>query len=79
VIYRSEGDIHPNLMTEILEHGTIEILGIIDGYLLRDSVTIGDVLPEKFLNSGRGYIDYWLRFNPFGEVLDYDNGKSIVS
>jgi hypothetical protein len=66
-------------MTEILEHGTIKIFDIVDGYLPRDSVAIDDVLPEKFLNSGRGYIGYWLRFNPFGEVLDWDNGKGIVS
>jgi hypothetical protein len=38
-------------MTEILEHDTIEILGVVDGYLLR-FVTTDDVLPEKFLNSG---------------------------
>jgi hypothetical protein len=45
-------------MTEILEHGIIEILGIVDGYLLRDSVMTDDVLPEKFLDGGGGYIGY---------------------
>jgi hypothetical protein len=79
VIYRCEGGLHPDLMTEILEHATIEILGIVDGYLLRNSVTIDDVLLEKFLNSGRGYISYRLRFNPFGKVLDRDNGEGVVS
>jgi hypothetical protein len=58
VIYKCEGDLHPNLMTEILEHGIIEILGIVDGYLLRDSVMTDDVLPEKFLDGGGGYIGY---------------------
>jgi hypothetical protein len=79
VIYRCEGDLRPDLMTEILEHITIEILGLVDSYLLRDSVMTDDVLPEKFLNSGRGYNGYWLCFNPFGEVLDCDNGECVVS
>jgi hypothetical protein len=66
-------------MTDILEHGTIKILGIVDSYLLRDSVTTDDVLLEKFLDSGRGYIGYWLRFNPFGEVLDCNIDEGVVS
>jgi hypothetical protein len=64
---------------EILKHGAIEILGIVDGYLLSDSVMTDDVLPEKFLGGGRGYIGYWLRFNPFGEVLECDDGEGVVS
>jgi hypothetical protein len=75
VIYRCEGDLRPDLMTEILEHDTIKILDIVDGYLLRDSITTDDVLLEKFLNSCRGYIGYRLRFNPFGKVLNCNNGK----
>jgi hypothetical protein len=66
-------------MIEILKHGTIKILGIDDDYLLRDSVTTDDVLLEKFLNSGRGYIGYQFRFNPFGKVLGRNNGKGVVS
>jgi hypothetical protein len=79
VIYGCEGDLRPDLMTEILEHHTVKILGIVDGYLLRGFVTTDDVLPEKFLDSGRGYIGYWLRFNPFGDVLNCDNGEGVVS
>jgi hypothetical protein len=66
-------------MTEILEHGTIKILGIVDGDLLRNSITTDDVLPGKFLDGGRGYICYWFRFNPFDRVLDCDNGEGVVS
>jgi hypothetical protein len=66
-------------MTEILEHGAIEILGVVDGYLLRDSLMTDDILPNKLLNSGGGYVGYRLRFNPFGEILDHDNGKGVVS
>jgi hypothetical protein len=35
-------------MTGILEHVTIKIVGIVNGYMMRDSVMIDDVLPEKF-------------------------------
>jgi hypothetical protein len=79
VVYRCKGDLHPDLVTEILKHGTIEILGIVDGDLLRDSVATYDVLPEKFLDCGGGYISYRLRFNPFGEVLHCDNGEGVIS
>jgi uncharacterized FAD-dependent dehydrogenase len=66
-------------MIEILEHSTIKILGIIDSDLLRNSVTTDDVLLEKNLDGGRGYICYWFCFNPFGEVLNCDNGEGVVS
>jgi hypothetical protein len=79
VIYRCEGDLCPDLMTKILKHGTIEILGIVDGYLLRDSIRTDDVLPKKFLNSGRSYIGYRLRFNAFGKVFNHDNDEGVVS
>jgi hypothetical protein len=79
VIYKYKGDLRPDLMIEILEYGTIKILGIIDGDLLRNSITTEDVLPEKFLDSGGGYVSYWFHFNPFGEVLDCDNGEGVVS
>jgi hypothetical protein len=48
VIYICKGDLHPNLFTEILEHGTIEILSVVYSDLLRDSVVTDDVLPENF-------------------------------
>jgi hypothetical protein len=79
VLYRCKGDLHPNLMIEILEHSTIEILGIVDGDLLRNSVTTDDVLPEKILDGGGGYVGYRLRFNPFGDVFHRDNDKSAIS
>jgi hypothetical protein len=79
VLYRCEGDLHPDLVRKILEHGTIEIVGIIDSDLLRNSIAIDDALPEEFLDRGGGYIGYKLRFNPFGEVFHYDNGESVVS
>jgi hypothetical protein len=73
VVYRCEGDLRIDLLTEILEHGTIEILGIVDGDLLRNYVVTDDVLPEKFLHGGRDYVGYRFRINPFGEVLHFND------
>jgi hypothetical protein len=67
VVCICEGDHCPDLVTEILVHGTIEILGIVDGDLLRYFITTDDVLLEKFLDGGGGYIGYRFCFNPFGE------------
>jgi hypothetical protein len=45
-------------MIEILEHGTIKILGIVDNDLLRNSIMTDDVLLEKILDVDGGYICY---------------------
>jgi hypothetical protein len=66
-------------MAEILEHGTIKILGVVNYDLLWNSVATDDVLPEEFLNGGRGYVGNRLRFDPHGEVLHYDYSKSVIS
>jgi hypothetical protein len=78
VIFRCKGDLGPDLMTEIFEHSTIEIHGIVNGDLLRNSVMTDDVLLEKFMDGGGGYICYWFRFNPSSEVINWDNGKGVV-
>jgi hypothetical protein len=79
VVYRCEGDLHPDLVAKILEHGTIEILGIADGDLLTDSIATDDILPEKSLDGGGAYVGYMLCFNPFGEVFHCHNGKGVIS
>jgi hypothetical protein len=79
VVYICKRDLRPNLVIEILQHGTIKILGIVDGDLLRNSVAIDDVLPEEFLDGGGGYVCYRLHFNPFSEVFHCDDGKSVIS
>jgi hypothetical protein len=78
VVHRREGDLRPDLVTKIFKHCTIEILVVINGDLLRNSITIDDVLLEKFLDGGRGYVGYGLRFNPFGEILHYDNDECVI-
>jgi hypothetical protein len=79
VLYRCEGDLRPDLVTEIVEHGTIKILGIVDSDLLRNSIVTDDVLPEKFLDGDGGYIGYRFRLNPFGEVFHCDDGEGVFS
>jgi hypothetical protein len=79
VVYRCEGDLCPNLMAEILEHGTIKILGVVDSDLMWNSIATDVVLPEELLDGGRGYIGNRLCFNPFGEILHCDYGESVVS
>jgi hypothetical protein len=79
MVYRCEGDLCLDLIIEILEYGIVKILGIIDGDLLRNSVTTDDILLEKFLNGGGSDIGYRFCFNPFGEVLNCDNGEGVIS
>jgi hypothetical protein len=47
--------------------------------MLRNFVATDDVLRGNFLDGGRGYISYIFHFNPFGEVLHYDDGKGVIS
>ncbi len=79
MVHRCKEDLRPDLVTKILEHGTIKILGIVNGDLLRDSVATDDILPEKSLDHAGGYVGYRLRFNPFGEVFHYNDGESVIS
>jgi hypothetical protein len=67
------------LMAEILEHGTIKILGVVDSDILWNSIVTNDVLLEEFLDGGGGYVGDGLLFNPFGEVLHCDYDESLVS
>jgi hypothetical protein len=79
VVYRCEGNLRPDLVIEILEDATVEILGVIDHDLLWNSLMTDDVLPEIFLYSCRGYIGDRLRFNPLSELFHRYNGKSVIS
>jgi hypothetical protein len=79
VVHRCEGDLCLDLMTKILEHGTIKILGVVNGDLLWNSIVTNDVQPEEFLDGGGGYVGDRLCFNPFGEILHHDNGEGVLS
>jgi hypothetical protein len=47
VVYGCEGDLHSDLVVEILEHVIVELFGIADGNISWDAVAIDDVLQEK--------------------------------
>jgi hypothetical protein len=66
-------------VAEILEHDAIEILGVVDGYLLWNSIATDDVLLKEFLDVGERYVGSRLHFNPFGEVFHCNDDKSVVS
>jgi hypothetical protein len=65
-------------VAKFFEHCTIEIFSIIDGDLLRDSVTTNDALLGEFLDGGGGYLSYMFHFDPFSEVLYCDNGEGVI-
>jgi hypothetical protein len=66
-------------MADILKHGTIKVLSVVDSDLLWHSIATDYVLPEEFLVGGGGYVGSRPRFNPLGEVLHYDYSKSVIS
>jgi hypothetical protein len=69
MVYGRKGDLHPDLVTEILEHATIKVLSVVNCYLLWNSIAANDVLPQEFLNGYEGYVGDGLRLDPLGEVL----------
>jgi hypothetical protein len=79
VVYKCKGSLHPDLMAEIFEHGTIEILGIADCDLLWNSILVDGALPKEFLDGCGGDIFDGLHFNPLGEILHCDNNEAVVS
>jgi hypothetical protein len=79
MVHGREGDLHPDLMIEMLEHATVKIFGIVDCDLLWDSIATDDVLLEEFLNGCGGYVGDELRLNPLSEVFYYHYGEGVVS
>jgi hypothetical protein len=79
MVYCCEDDLRPNLVVEIIEYATIEVLSVVDCDLLWNSVVIDDILPEEFLDCRRGYIGDMLRLDPLGEIFRYHDGEDIVS
>jgi hypothetical protein len=66
-------------VTEILKHVRVKILGIVDCYLLWDSVSANDVLREEIFDCCRGYIGGGLRLDPFHEIFHRHYGKCVVA
>jgi hypothetical protein len=75
----SEGNLCSNLMTEILEQIVVELLGIVNGDFLSDTVAANDVLLEKFLDGCRAYVCDRLRLDSLCEIFNCDNGEGVVA
>jgi hypothetical protein len=65
-------------MVEILEHCTIEILGVIDCDVSRDAIVADDILSEEFFDCCIAYVCDGLHLNPFYEVLNCHDSEGIV-
>jgi hypothetical protein len=79
VVYQCEGNLHSNLMIEILEYIVVELFGVVDCDVSWNTVAANDVLSEKFLSGCGAYICNGLRLNPFCEILYYYDGKGVVA
>jgi hypothetical protein len=56
MVYRCKGNLHSDLMAEILEHVIVEFLGVVDCDVSWDAIATGDILLENFLDGGRAYV-----------------------
>jgi hypothetical protein len=63
---------------KILEVLAIKLLAIVNCEFGRDSEAANNVLPEEFLGSLRCYHGYSPRLDPFGKILDGDEGELEV-
>jgi hypothetical protein len=78
VVYRGEGRLGVDGEAEIPEVLAIELFAVVDCELRRDSESANNVLPEKLLGGLRRYCGYCPGLDPFGEVLNDDEGESEV-
>jgi hypothetical protein len=56
MVYGCKGDLHSNLVIEILEHYTIKILVIVDCDVPMNAIAIDDILPEEFFDGCGSYV-----------------------
>jgi hypothetical protein len=56
----------------------VKLLAIVNCEFGRDSEAANNVLPEEFLGSLRCYRGYIPRLDPFGKILDGDEGELEV-
>jgi hypothetical protein len=66
-------------MAEVLEHVIIELIGVVDVDLSRDTVAGDDILPEEFMDSRKAYFCDGLPLDPFCEVLKCYNSEGVVA
>jgi hypothetical protein len=65
-------------VTEILEHATVKVLGVVDCDLLRKSIAANNVLPEKFMYGCRGHIGDRIHLDPLGEIFYRYYVESVI-
>jgi hypothetical protein len=56
----------------------VKLLAVVNCELGRDSEEVNNVLPEEFLGSLRCYRGYYPRLDPFGKILNGDEGELEV-
>jgi hypothetical protein len=79
MVCRCEGNLHSDLVVEILEHAAVKVLSVVNYYLLRNSIVTNDVFLEEFFDGRRGYVGDGLRLNPLCEVFQYHDGEDVVA
>jgi hypothetical protein len=67
------------LLTEILEHFTIKVLGIADCDVSGDAIAIDGILPKELFDGYRAYVCDRFRLNPLCEVFDCHNGEVVIA
>jgi hypothetical protein len=78
MVYGCEGNLRANLVAEILEHVTLEVFGIVNCDLLRDSIATDNISLEKLLDGCRGYVGDELGLDPFCKVFHCHNGEGVI-
>jgi hypothetical protein len=79
VVYRGKDRLGADGETEIPKVLAIKQFAVVDCEFGRDSESADNVLPENLLGGLRRYGGYCSGLNPFGEVLDDNEGEFEVS
>jgi hypothetical protein len=79
VIYGCEGDLHSDLLAEILEDCTIKVPFVVDCDVVRDTITTNDILPEELFDVCGAYVCDRLHLNPLREIFDCHDGEGVIA
>jgi hypothetical protein len=79
VVYRCECDLRSDLLIEILEHCTIEVICVVDCNVPGTAVAIVDILPEELFACFGAYVCDRLHLDPLCEVLDCHHDDSVIT
>jgi hypothetical protein len=79
LVYRGEGNLRSDLLTKILEHCTVKILGIVNCDMSGNTIETNDILPKELFDDCGAYVCDRFCLNPLREVLDCHNGEGTIS